>query len=122
MRTDGEEAQRPVRTPAIPKTLGPVVVEITPTIPTVVPANDQAQTAIDSLNPTIGIMNVVRAVIVEAGEEVSTPAPPCTVHDADIAIAAQFDTMLEEPNAQVEELEATVEVVTDEEEQLKLEK
>lgn len=59
----------------------------------------------DSHNPTLGIMDVVQAVNEKAREEVD--APERKVDDSDRALAAQFDTMLKEPIARVEELEAT---------------
>lgn len=52
----------------------------------------------------------------------SNPAPPTTLHDAKIALAAQLNSMLGEPIAHVEELEAPADTVTTEEEQLKLER
>lgn len=64
-----------------------------------------APTQVDSLNSNLGIMDVVQAVNEEAEDEVNTPAP--AIADSDRALAAQFNSKLEEPLARVEELEAT---------------
>lgn len=63
-------------------------------------------------------MNVVQAVNTEASEEVDAPAR--NIDDSNRALTAQFVTMLEEPIARVEELEATH--ILNEEDQLEAEK
>lgn len=82
VRNDIEEAQRLVET-----------VIVVPTILVVLTTANQAQTVVDSLNPTLVIMNVVHDINAEVREEVSTPAIAQTIFDSDIALATQFDTM-----------------------------
>lgn len=50
-------------------------------------------------------MNVVQELNIEAGEELDAPIP--VIEDFDKALAARFNTMMDEPIASVEELEAT---------------
>lgn len=68
-------------------------------------------------------MNIVQAVNTKACDEVSIPAVVETLFNCDRSLAAQFDSMLDEPIARVEVLEATHDdVVATEEEEIEVER
>lgn len=71
----------------------------------VLPAERPATASVDSLNPIQGIMDVDQAVNEEVGKEVN--APEKEVVESELALATQYNTMLEEPIARMEELEIT---------------
>lgn len=93
VRANEEEAQR----------LAKSIVEVV--IPTILPIEEPATAPVNSLNPTLGIMDVVHAVNGEFGEEVNIP--PQVVVDFDRVLTAQFDSMLVKPIARVENHETT---------------